>query len=143
MAVETQKPHKPPIARWHAGQSAVEFAMAISGMLVLILAITNFAMAISAYNFVCYAARDGTRYAAVRGATSPSPVSSSDVRSFVIAEAAGLDPSQLTVATTWSPDNQPNSTVAVQVQYSFQFQIPFVALAPVNLSSGSQLVISQ
>jgi len=131
------------LSRWSEGQSAVEFAIAVSGVLLLGLAITNFAMAISAYNFVCYGARDATRYAAVRGATSPTPVSSSDVRAFVVSEAAGIDTSQLTVATTWSPDNHPNSTVAVQVQYNFQFQIPFVALSPVNLSSNSQLVISQ
>lgn len=144
MKLETEKStNRRGLPRWSEGQSAVEFAIAVSGLLLLGLAITNFAMAISAYNFVCYGARDATRYAAVRGATSPTPVSSSDVRAFVVSEAAGIDTSQLTVATTWSPDNQPNSTVAVQVQYNFQFQIPFVALSPVNLSSNSQLVISQ
>lgn len=144
MKLKTKKSAKcRSLPRWSEGQSAVEFAIAVSGVLLLGLAITNFAMAISAYNFVCYGARDATRYAAVRGATSPTPVSSSDVRAFVVSEAAGIDTSQLTVATTWSPDNQPNSTVAVQVQYNFQFQIPFVALSPVNLSSNSQLVISQ
>ena len=129
--------------RWSNGQAYVEFAMAISGLLVLVLAITNFAMAIFAYNFVCYGARDGTRYAAVRGATSQSPVSSSDVRAYVISEAAGINTDQLTVATTWSPNNQPNSTVAVSVGYNFQFMVPFVALSPVTLSSNSQMVISQ
>jgi Flp pilus assembly protein TadG len=131
------------LARSSAGQSAVEFAITISGVLLLGLAIANFAIAISAYNFVCYGARDATRYAAVRGATSPTPASSSDVRAFVVSEAAGIDPSQLTVVTTWSPNNQPDSTVAVQVGYNFQFQVPFVALPPVSLSSNSQLVISQ
>jgi Flp pilus assembly protein TadG len=144
MKLETERSRKRPgLARWSKGQSAVEFGMTISGVLMLGLAITNFAMAISAYNFVCYGARDATRYAAVRGATSPTPASSSDIRAFVVSEAAGIDPSHLTVATTWSPDNQPNSTVAVKVQYNFQFQIPFVPLSPVNLSSNSQLVISQ
>jgi Flp pilus assembly protein TadG len=143
MNFETQEVRKNRIARWSDGQSAVEFAMIISGLLVLVFAITNFAMAISAYTFVCYGARDGTRYAAVRGATSPTPASSGDVRAFVLSEAAGLDPKQLTVQTTWTPDNQPNSTVAVQVQYNFQFQIPFVTLSPVSLSSNSQFVISQ
>jgi Flp pilus assembly protein TadG len=144
MNIKKEKSHKYPIlARWTKGQSVVEFAITISGVLLLGLAITNFAMAISAYNFVCYGARDATRYAAVRGATSPTPASSSDVRAFVVSEAAGIDPSHLTVATTWSPDNQPNSTVAVRVQYNFQFQIPFVTLPPANLSSNSQLVISQ
>lgn len=129
--------------RYRNGQSSVEFAMTISGMLILLLAIVNFAMAVYAYSFVCYGARDATRYAAVHGATSPSPVSSSDVSNFVLSEAGGLDPGRLTVATTWSPDNQPDSTVAVQVQYNFQFMIPLAQLASVNLTSTSQLVISQ
>ena len=143
MNLETEKSRERSILPQSEGQSVVEFAITISGVLLLGLAITNFAMAISAYNFVCYGARDATRYAAVRGATSPTPASSGDVRAFVVSEAAGIDTSQLTVATTWSPDNQPNSTVGVRVQYNFQFQIPFVALSPVNLSSNSQLVISQ
>jgi Flp pilus assembly protein TadG len=131
------------ISRRSKGQAAVEFAMSVSGLLLLILAITNFAMAVYAYNFVCYGARDATRYAAVRGSASPTPVSSSDVTAFVDSEATGLDPSRLTVSTTWSPNNQPSSTVAVQVNYNFQFMVPFVQLAAVNLSSTSQLVISQ
>jgi Flp pilus assembly protein TadG len=143
MNFEHKAPRRNRISRRTGGQSAVEFAMVIPGVLLLALAITNFAMVINAYNFVCSGARDGTRYAAVRGATSPNPASSSDIRTFVLSEAAGLDPSQLTVATTWTPDNQPNSTVAVQVQYNFQFQIPFVTLSPVSLTSNSQLVISQ
>src|SRR5260370_4590185 len=144
MNFKTEKSRKYPIlARSSAGQAAVGFAICISGVLLLGLAIANFAIAISAYNFVCYGARDATRYAAVRGATSPTPASSSDVRAFVVSEAAGIDTSKLTVATTWSPDNQPNSTVAVRVGYNFQFQIPFGALLPVSLSRDSQLVISQ
>jgi Flp pilus assembly protein TadG len=107
------------------------------------LAIVNFAIAMFAYSFVCYGAREGTRYAAVRGATSPKPVSSDDVKNFVIAEAGGLDVSNITVATTWSPDNQPNSRVAVQVHYSFNFLVPFVQLPAADLSSSSQLTISQ
>jgi Flp pilus assembly protein TadG len=140
---ETEQSRKRRIARWSEGQSAVEFAITIAGLLVLVLAITNFAMVISAYTFVCYSARDGTRYAAVRGATSPTPASASDISAFVLSEAAGLNPSQLSVQTTWTPDNQPNSSVAVQVQYNFQFQIPFVTLSPVTLSSNSKFVISQ
>jgi len=129
--------------RWPQGQAFVEFAIAIPGLMLLALAITNFAMAISAYNFVCYGARDATRYAAVRGATSLSPASTSDVSAFVTSEAAGLNTNLLTVTTTWTPDDQPNSTVAVRVQYSFQFIVPFVQLSAVNLSSTSQMVISQ
>jgi Flp pilus assembly protein TadG len=125
------------------GQTFVEFAMAIPLVLVLAIGIANFAIAIFAYSFVCYGARDASRYAAVRGATSPKPASSSDVTNFVLSEATGIDAGNLTVATTWSPDNQPNSIVSVKVQYNCNFQVPFVTLSPVTLSSSSQLAISQ
>ena len=130
-------------ARWSKGQTFAEFAIAIPVLLALALGIANFAMAISAYSFVCYGARDGTRFAAVHGAASPTPASADDIRKFVKSEASGLDLSQLTVATTWSPDNTQNSVVAVQVQYTFQFLVPFVQLSQVTLSSTSQMVISQ
>jgi Flp pilus assembly protein TadG len=144
MDLEPRKTRKEKArSRWRQGQAFVEFAIAIPLLMLISVAIMNFAMAISAYNFVCYGARDATRYAAVRGATSPSPASSSDVSAFVTSEAAGLNANQLTVTTTWTPDDQPNSTVAVKVKYSFQFLVPFVQLSPVNLSSTSKLVISQ
>jgi Flp pilus assembly protein TadG len=130
-------------ARINRGQTFVDFAIAIPVLLLVTLGIANFAMAISAYSFVCYGARDGTRFAAVHGAASPTPASADDVRNFVRSEASGIDRNQVTVATTWSPDNKQNSRVAVQVQYTFQFLVPFVQLPQVNLSSTSQMVISQ
>jgi Flp pilus assembly protein TadG len=129
--------------RFDQGQAFVEFAVAISLLLLVAMSITYLATAIFAYDFVCYSARDATRFAAVHGAASPKPASSDDIRDLVRSKAVGLDPTQLTVATTWNPDNQPNSNVAVQVQYSFTLQIPFVPPLPFNLSSRSQLVISQ
>jgi Flp pilus assembly protein TadG len=144
MDVEFRKARKNRTpAGLNKGQTFVEFAIAIPGLLLIAIGIANFALAISAYSFVCYGARDGTRFAAVRGAASPKPASADDVRNFVKSEASGLDLSQLTVATTWSPDNKQESRVAVQVQYTFQFLVPFVQLPQVNLRSTSQMVISQ
>ena len=110
---------------------------------LLTFGILNFAMAIYAYNLVSDAAREGSRYAAVRGATSPSPVAASDVTSFVEGESSGLNPANMTVNTTWSPDNNPGSFVRVDVQYTFSFMAPFVALPTVTLESTSQLVVTQ
>jgi Flp pilus assembly protein TadG len=143
MNIAIRKARKRRPVRASKGQTFVEFAIAIPGVLLVTLGIANFALAISAYNFVCYGARDGTRFAAVHGAASPNPASADDVRNFVRSEASGIDRNQVTVATTWSPDNNQNSRVAVQVQYTFQFLLPFVQLPQVNLSSTSQMIISQ
>lgn len=124
------------------GQTYVEFAFTASVLLVLIFALINFSLALYAYNFVSYAAREGTRFAAVHGSSNPSPADTTDITNLITTEAYGLNAQNLKVTTTWSPDNQPGSTVAVQVQYTFNFMMPFVKLAPVNLTSNSQMMIS-
>ena len=126
-----------------AGQATVEFAMTAVVFFLLTFSILNFAMAIYAYNLVSYAAREGTRYAAVRGSSSPAPVAASDVASFVRGESSGLKAANMTVTTSWLPDNNPGSFVQVDVQYTFAFTMPFVSLPTVTMDSTSQLVITQ
>ena len=125
------------------GQATVEFGMTAVVFFLLLFAIMNFSLAVYAYNQVSYAAREGTRYAAVRGATAPTPAGSDDVAQFVKSESAGLNAGNMIVNTTWSPDNNPGSFVKVDVQYTFNFVMPFVTLPQLSLESTSQLVITQ
>jgi Flp pilus assembly protein TadG len=129
--------------RYQSGQALVEFSIIAASVLMLIFALINCALAVYQYNFVSFAAREATRYAAVRGSTSGSPASTTDITNFVDAEANGLNTSKLTVSTTWIPDNKPGSAVQIQVTYPFSFAIPFLNLISVNLTSTSQLVIMQ
>src|ERR1700730_2696352 len=108
-----------------AGQGTAEFAMTAVVFFMLVFAILNFSMAIYVYNLVSYAAREGTRYASVRGSSAPSPAAATDIERFVKSESSGLNPSNLTVNTVWAPDNNPGSFVTVQVQYKFDFVMPF------------------
>jgi Flp pilus assembly protein TadG len=125
------------------GQAYVEFALCAVVLLMLIFSIVNFSFAVYAYNFVSYAAREATRYAAVRGSASAIPASTSDVSNFVLAQTYGMNKNNLIVRTTWSPDNNPGSVASVQVQYSLTLIVPFVSLGSLNLTSSSEMVISQ
>jgi Flp pilus assembly protein TadG len=129
--------------RWLRGQAATEFALVSLGILTFFFAIMQGASAVSAYNFVTYAARDATRYAMVRGATSPQPAASTDVKNFVLAEAQGINTQAVTVTTTWSPNNNPGSTVKVTVAYAFAPIARIASNITLSLSSTSQMVISQ
>ena len=129
--------------RWLRGQTATEFALVSLGILTFFFAIMQGASAVSAYNFVTYAARDATRYAIVRGATSPQPAASTDVKNFVLAEAQGINTQAVTVTTTWSPNNNPGSTVKVTVAYAFAPIARIASNMTLSLSSTSQMVISQ
>ena len=128
--------------RYAKGQTYVEFAICAAALLMLLFALVNFSLVLYAYNFVSYAAREATRYAAVRGSSNPSPAGATDITNLITQEAYGLNGKNLKITTTWSPDNKPGSTVAVQVQYTFNFMVPFIALKPVNLTSNSQMMIS-
>lgn len=128
--------------RWLRGQTAAEFAFAGLPLLILIFAIISLGMALYSYSFVCSAARDATRYAIVHGASSLTPVDQSDIRNFVRNEARGIQTNQLSVATSWTPDNKPGSVVQVSVTYNFR---PFFPIAGVTLplTSSAQMVISK
>lgn len=126
------------------GQALTEFVLGAVGLLLLLFVITDFGRAVYAYNFVSYSAREATRYAAVHGSNSRSPVSSSNqppVKNVVLNEAHGLDAGDLTITPTWSPDNKPGSVVKVQVQYNFTPVSLFLPAATLSLSATSQMVI--
>jgi Flp pilus assembly protein TadG len=121
----------------------IEFSIIAVSALMLIFGMMNCAIAVYDYNFVSFAAREATRYAAVHGSSSASAASTTDISNFVIAQSKGLNGTKLTVSTSWSPDNNPGSTVRVQVSYPFTVTIPFMNRNSLNFSSTSQLVITQ
>ncbi len=123
------------------GQAGVEFATTALVTLTVMFGIFVSAMSIYAYNFVSDSARDAVRYAIVHGSNSLTPATSSDIEQVVLNMAYGLDQNDISVATTWTPDNNPGSIVAVQVTYSFTPFYPLSSIA-LPLSSYAQMVIS-
>ncbi len=95
-----------------------------------------------AYASVISAAGIGARYAMIRGASSTQPATASDVQNCVISNMTGLDPTAVTVNTTWSPDNKPGSMVTVDVRYTFHPLWPLSASAAIALESASEMTIS-
>jgi Flp pilus assembly protein TadG len=107
----------------------------------LIFGIVSLAMTVYTYSFLSNAARDAVRYAIVHGSKSTSPATSDVIQTFVRNEAKGLKASAIGVSTSWSPNNNPGSTVNVQVSYSYQPFYPFNSVT-LPLSSSAQMVIS-
>jgi Flp pilus assembly protein TadG len=135
------------------GSAIVELSICFLGFFMLTLGALDFGWAVYAYNFCTFAARDASRWATVHGSSSAtssncsgSPgiaggcaANSSDVSSYVSAMAVGLNTSNLTVTTTWTPDTNPGAEVNVTVAYAVApiagigFQQSF------NVSSSSQM----
>jgi Flp pilus assembly protein TadG len=146
------------------GTTLLEFALVAIVLFMLIFGIIDFSRALSAYHFVANAAREGTRYASVRGADCTAPMANctapqiqSYLQTNLRTEAAGtgMDPSQLTVPTPLyagsntcpavgnNPLNNPGCIVLVTVTYKFSFIFALLPVSPVNMSSTASTVITQ
>ena len=126
------------------GATFVEFALLATPCLLLIFAVINFAVALYTYDFVCYTAQEAARYAIVNGATSPSPATAANIQTYVDGLVVGvLNTHQLTVNTTWNPNNKPGSVVTVQVSYVYQPVASFVSSANITMTRTAAMVISQ
>jgi Flp pilus assembly protein TadG len=99
------------------GATLVEAAIVYPVALLLILGVIVVGLGMFRYNQVAELAREGARWASVRGAqysadTGNAPASSTDIRNYVESLATGLDPNSLTVTTTWNTSNALTHTSA-------------------------------
>jgi Flp pilus assembly protein TadG len=152
-----------------AGSSLVEMALALNVVLILTFGIFQMSLAFYTQHCISDLAREGSRYAIVRGSTSCSNTptltncnaSSAQIQTYVKSiRFPGVDSGQpmtvfptwlaasATTPTTWSnctvaPCNTPGSLASVQVTYAFPLSIPFWRSTVLNLQSTSQMVIAQ
>jgi Flp pilus assembly protein TadG len=132
------------VIRGEAGQSTVEFALILLLFLMVILGIFEGSRLIFDYNIVSEAAREGVRYATVRGSACALPdgssctASATQISGYVQSKAVGRP---VTVNVTWPAPPDPGSTVVVQVTSSFTPVVWFIPA--VDLSSEARMVIAR
>jgi Flp pilus assembly protein TadG len=151
------------------GSSLIETALSSSIVLVLIFGIFQMSLALYSYHSICEVAREGSRYAIVRGSTSCVNTSkltncnatALQIQTYVKSiNVPGLNSAQYmtvstswlngsaTMPTTWSNCtvgicNTPGNMVKVQVGFALPLSIPFWRSTVLNLNSVSQMVIAQ
>ena len=122
------------------GATLVEFALASTLFFTITFGTIEFGRMILDYNIVSNAAREGVRWAAVRGSGSGRTATADQVKAYVVSKSVGLL-STTNVVVTWPTDKAVGSVVQVQVSYSFT---PIVTLLPqtaINLSSTTKAYI--
>lgn len=153
--------------RDECGSTLLETALSMMIMLTFIFGVMEASFAYYTFHFISQAAREGTRYAIVRGNTAGSSnctspgwptckAQSADIQTYVQNLGfPGIDPSKMTVTTAWSgypagvtckPSltcNNPGNLVTVTVQYNFPFRVPFIPVRTYSMMSSSAMVISQ
>ena len=146
------------------GGTLAEFAVSSTILIAIVFGIYEVSSALYSYAYISDAAREGTRYAIVRGAactgfsecsSTPVGATSAQVEAYVKSlRYPAIASNNLTVTTTWpstgsactpitSPYNNPGNLVKVVVAYKYPLSIPFVPLTTINMSSTSEMVISQ
>lgn len=151
------------LSKSEAGATLVETAISLALLLCVLIGTFEMCLALYSYHYVSYAAREASRYAIVRGSTSCNNtpnltncnVTSAQLQTWVRnLSYPGINPNSLTVNTTWpttgancypstTPCNNPSNLVNVVVNYAYAYTVPFWGAGTINISSTSQMVISQ
>jgi Flp pilus assembly protein TadG len=150
--------------RGERGDALLEFALVLIVFLIFFFGIIDFARALYAYHFVSNAAREGTRYAIVRGTACSAPSNPNfdcnatlpQVQAYVTGiTPTGINPNNMVVKPTWPGigpgtggtggcdtsngyPNNPGCYVQVQVQYGFNFVFPFMPSGACTIQTSNQ-----
>lgn len=117
------------------------FALLVFGVLtagIMELGLTGFIS-----NSISFAAQRAARYAAVRGSASGHAATIADIQATARSYAAPLGGDALTVAVTWTPDNNPGGTVQVRVSFEVRPMMLPVSSSVLTLQSTARQVITQ
>jgi Flp pilus assembly protein TadG len=96
-----------------------ESALVLLVYAVMVAGIMELGVVGFAVNAVSFGAHRAARYAAVRGSSVASPATAAQITTSAKGYAAPLSAAGLTVVVSWSPNNNPGSTVQVKVSFSF------------------------
>lgn len=109
------------------GAAAVEFALMLPLLLLLVFGIIDFGRALSAQVTITQAAREGARLTALN---------QPNVTSRTRAAATGLSGVGVTVVSACPPGSGPTANADVTVSYTFTFITPIGAIATMFGGSG-------
>jgi hypothetical protein len=143
------------------GQALFEVLVSMIVFITMLLAVIQMGLAGYSYHYISEAAREGARWAMVRGSactsfTTACPAALTDIQNYVTGLAyPGITASAMTVTASWcgptsstppacsTGTNAPGQIVRVAIQYKFPVGIPFVPASTITMNAMSQMVISQ
>ena len=124
------------------GSTLVEFSLVFLLFIVLVVATMELGRGVWLYVTVAHAAREGVRYAQVRG----DAATITGITGVVESASIGLDAEKLTVDPTWtSEDRERGSIVQLDVSYPFDLVASSLLGLPSSLrvSSRARKIIAQ
>lgn len=137
--------------RQEDGGSMIEFAITLPTLFALIFCFIEMCLMLYTYQMISEAARQGTRYAMVRGASCPTTanptceVNAAAVNTYVSGLSwPNVGGGTVSPVTTYPDgDEAVGHHVQVKVSYTFHLVLPFVPNTSFALSSTSKTTIVQ
>jgi Flp pilus assembly protein TadG len=144
------------VVRTRGGVAAVEGAIVLTTLLLVLFVVFDFGLATFQYNSLSAVARRVARAASIRGADAPpdqsawgpaeyvgSAADNSEIAMAAAPFLATMSASDVTIDVTW-PDggNQENNRVRVAVGYSHHSLVPLLSVGNLNLQAVSTMSIS-
>ena len=130
------------LAAERRGVATIEFATVGLAFFLMLFGIFELGRMASAESALTYGTDVATRYAAVHGSASASPASATTVADqFTSAVSPVLGGAAPAPTVTFSPDNNPGSTVTVSASYDWSPLSMGSSFPSVTLSAQSSLVI--
>jgi Flp pilus assembly protein TadG len=124
------------------GTAMIEFAFVAPVLFMLTIGTIDVGRLVWSASMLHHMAREATRYASVHGAEANNVVDASDIETYVKNRLIGISGSEVTVTTTWTPNNSAGGTVNVQLDYTYSFLIgKLVGLNPLALEGESSMVV--
>lgn len=126
------------------GQTAVEFALAASFVLLLMFGIIKFATAVYSYNTISHVTRECVRYAVVHGPGSVNAQSASAIEQrFQYAYMPGGAALTVTVTFPQDPNFSTLQDAQCSISYNYSLQVPFLPSKTLTLTSTERMILSQ
>jgi Flp pilus assembly protein TadG len=131
-----------PARRNPRGNSVIEFALVFMLFMLFVAAAIEFGRGVWTFTTIAHAARQGARYAMIRGARNPT--TADQVRDVVRNAAVGLNPSQVQVTTTWPNGFVKGKVVQVLVNYPFGLVTGSLLLpqSALQIKASSEMILA-
>jgi Flp pilus assembly protein TadG len=132
------------------GGSLIELAVTLPVLFGLIFCFIETCMLLYTYEMISISARQGARYAMVRGASCPSTANPTceatpaQVRAYVLGLGwPNIGGGIVTPTVNYDGNESVGSHVQVTVSYTFQITLPFVPINSIAMSSTAKATIIQ
>ncbi len=119
-----------------SGAMAIDFALVAPVFFMLVFGIIDFSRVAFTKGVMLYAMEEASRWAAVN-----FPATATEIEAIASGKFVVIDPADITAFSATVTDNgDKTKAVTLQMDYTFEFMMPFVDLDPITLSTEATIL---